>query len=139
MGRRPNLVGGGLIRSQGGWSQVMTMRKRKIRELYDERILGSGDFVERIIEEAEENFKRSLKNNLFPKGIESLIRQVCEEAGILVEEIRSGSRRAMVSAVRSKLAQELVRQRGITMAETARQLGVSTPAISFLLSQKENE
>lgn len=138
MGRRPDLVGGGLVRSQGGWSQVMTMRKRKVRELYDERILGPGDFVERVIEEAEENFKRSLKNNLSPKGIESLIRRACEDVGILVEEIRSGSRRAIVSTVRSRLARELVRRRGMTMAETARQLGVSTPAISFLLSQKED-
>lgn len=136
MGRRPDLVGGGLIRSQGGWSQVMTMRKRKIRELYDERILGSGDFVERVIEEAEKNFKRSFKNNLSSKDIEQLIRKRCGEFGILVEEIRSGSRRAKVSQVRAKLARDLVRIRGVTMAEAARQLGVSTPAISFLLSQQ---
>jgi len=48
-GRRPELVGGGLIRSQGGWSQVLSMRARRIREASDERILGSGDFVERVI------------------------------------------------------------------------------------------
>src|SRR3990172_1092776 len=48
-GRRPELVGGGLIRSQGGWSQVISMRRRRDAEKSDERILGSGDFVEKIV------------------------------------------------------------------------------------------
>ncbi len=52
-GRRPELVGGGLIRSLGGWSAVKAMRLSGDRELTDDRILGSGEFVERIIKEAE--------------------------------------------------------------------------------------
>ncbi len=44
-GRRPDLVGGGLVRSLGGWSEVKALRRSGIRELADERILGSGDFV----------------------------------------------------------------------------------------------
>jgi len=52
-GRRPELVGGGLIRSLGGWSAVKAMRRSTDRESGDERILGSGEFVERIIKEAE--------------------------------------------------------------------------------------
>ena len=44
-GRRPDLVGGGLIRSQGGWSPVKAMRRLGVREKSDERILGSGKFV----------------------------------------------------------------------------------------------
>lgn len=31
-GRRPDLVGGGLIRSQGGWSAVKAMRRLGVRE-----------------------------------------------------------------------------------------------------------
>ena len=41
-GRRPELVGGGLIRSLGGWSQVKALRRSAERELSDERILGNG-------------------------------------------------------------------------------------------------
>ena len=41
-GRRPELAGGGLIRSLGGWSQVVSLRRSKERVLGDERILGSG-------------------------------------------------------------------------------------------------
>jgi REP element-mobilizing transposase RayT len=46
-GRRPELVGGGLVRSLGGWAEVRAIRQRADRVLADERILGSGPFVER--------------------------------------------------------------------------------------------
>ena len=44
-GRRPELVGGGLIRSMGGWWAVLASRRRGEREVADQRILGDGDFV----------------------------------------------------------------------------------------------
>jgi len=50
----PELTGGGLIRSKGGWSQVLAARRSGRKEEYDERILGSGDFVNGILKEAEE-------------------------------------------------------------------------------------
>ena len=53
LGRRPELVGGGLARSAGEWFAVRSQRPRRARELSDERILGSGEFVERILREAD--------------------------------------------------------------------------------------
>ena len=44
-GHRPELVGGGLIRSMGGWSAVLAMRRSGSKEVSDQRILGDGDFV----------------------------------------------------------------------------------------------
>ncbi len=41
-GRRPELVGGGLVRSLGGWSQVLSLKRRGIKVASDERILGRG-------------------------------------------------------------------------------------------------
>ncbi len=43
--RETELSGGGLIRSQGGWSKVLSMRKQGERALSDERILGGDTFV----------------------------------------------------------------------------------------------
>jgi len=136
MGRRPDLVGGGLVRSQGGWSNVIAMRRRKVRELADERILGPGDFVAGIIEEAEKDFKRSLKNNLSVNEIETLILKACKASGVHIDELRSGGRRREVSRIRSKLAIELVQRHGVSLAETARQLGVSTSAVGNLLKRR---
>jgi hypothetical protein len=41
-GKRPELVGGGLIRSLGGWSQVLSLRRKGIKVAFDERVLGGG-------------------------------------------------------------------------------------------------
>ncbi|MBS3920899.1 MAG: transposase [Deltaproteobacteria bacterium] len=59
-GRRPELVGGGLIRSLGGWSQVLSLKRRDIKVASDERILGRDKFVQRLISEAEEKVKETL-------------------------------------------------------------------------------
>src|SRR3989338_158317 len=136
MGKRPGLVGGGLVRSQGGWSNVIAMRKRKVRELADERILGPGDFVERIIEEAEENFKRSLKNNLSVNEIETLILKTCKASGIHINELKLGGRRKEVSGIRCKLAIDLVLLHGVSLAETARHMRASTSGIGNLLKRR---
>ena len=45
-GGRPDLVGGGLIRSQGGWSQVLSMRRKGIGVASDDRSLGKKQGIE---------------------------------------------------------------------------------------------
>jgi DNA invertase Pin-like site-specific DNA recombinase len=46
-----------------------------------------------------------------------------------------GSRRWEISRVRSEVAQQLVRELGVSLAEVARLLGVSTSAISKILQR----
>ena len=60
-GRRPDFVGGGLIRSAGGWSVDKALPKSSARIKGDERILGDGDFVENVLKEAQENLERKYK------------------------------------------------------------------------------
>ena len=43
-GRRADLIGGGLVRSAGGWCALRAMRKAESRMKGDERILGQGGF-----------------------------------------------------------------------------------------------
>ena len=58
-GRRPELVGGGLIRSLGGWDVVKNIRlKGHDRLKGDERILGESDFVLEVLSDANEKFNR---------------------------------------------------------------------------------
>ncbi|MEW5746831.1 MAG: transposase [Nitrospirota bacterium] len=134
-GNRPELVGGGLIRSQGGWSQVVSMRRRKEAEQSDERILGSGDFVERIMAEAEQRQSRMFSGASALEKVDETIRAVCEEEGVRESELRNGSRRRQVSRVRKKIARELIERYGIPMATVARETGVTTSAISKLMIQ----
>ncbi len=49
VGKRPDLIGGGLVRSAGGWDALKGLRKIKAYMKGDERILGNSDFVETVL------------------------------------------------------------------------------------------
>jgi len=61
-GGRPELVGGGLIRSLGGWFEVLALRRRDVKEASDQRILGDGDFVEQVPSESQDLTKENMRN-----------------------------------------------------------------------------
>jgi REP element-mobilizing transposase RayT len=134
-GRRPELVGGGLIRTLGGWSAVKAMRRSADRELCDDRILGRGEFVERIIKEAEAQIKYQLPALADSNKIAEFITRRCQDENISVAELKGGSRRAEICRVRARIAMELVKTQGVALAEVARQLGVSTSAVSKIISR----
>jgi len=54
LGQRADLMGGGLIRSAGGWSGVKELRREKAYSKGDEHILGDGGFVEAVLAHAQE-------------------------------------------------------------------------------------
>jgi len=134
-GNRSELVGGGLLRSQGGWSEVISKRRRKGAEKSDERILGSGDFVEKIVREAEERQNRLLTGASALREVEETIRLICDEEGVKVTEVKGGSRRRQISRIRKRIAQELIERHGIPMAIVARETGVTTAAISKMMTR----
>ena len=57
-GRKPELTGGGLLRSQGGWTGVKALRNSGDYQKGDERILGDGEFVERVLAQTREEKAR---------------------------------------------------------------------------------
>ncbi len=134
-GRKPELVGGGLVRSLGGWSEVKSLRKRGAGLLSDERILGSGDFVDRVINEANSVLRRQYSFRDRKKKIDDVVIAECRNGGVAVKELQSGGRRPAVSQVRKQIAFTLFESYGIPLAEIARETGVSTSAISKTLSK----
>ena len=130
MGRSPELTGGGLIRSQGGWSQVIAMRRRGQKEEADERILGSGDFVAGVLKEAEDRHLRQLKFHRAGKTIQKIIDEECKKRQISLTELKGGSKRPRVSQTRSAIAFRSREELGLSAAEIARHLGVNTSSIT---------
>ena len=59
-GKQPDLIGGGLVRSAGGWTNVKALRKAKKYLKGAERILGDSDFVEQVLSEAGEAFEKNM-------------------------------------------------------------------------------
>ncbi|MCP4288636.1 MAG: hypothetical protein GY792_30140 [Gammaproteobacteria bacterium] len=60
MGRRPELTGGGLIRSAGGWVALKSGKEGRDQTTGDERILGEGGFVESVLRHLEKIKIRAL-------------------------------------------------------------------------------
>jgi putative transposase len=56
-GTRPNLTGGGLLRSIDVWTGLKDFRKAGIRVKGDERILRDNDFVKTVLASAKEAFE----------------------------------------------------------------------------------
>ena len=129
-GRRPELVGGGLVRSRGGWSEVIALRRQGQPEIADARILGGDDFVASLLQEAEERIRRQLTVRYNGPEISALIDRACQQAGVSAQELQGGSRRGQLPRVRADLAHQLVEDLGLPLAEVARQLGVTSSAIA---------
>lgn len=129
-GWRPDLGGGGLIRSAGGWSQVVALRRRGEQRLADERILGGGEFVEQLLAEATDRTRHALGVSRQAPDLRRLARDVARRTGVTEAELRSGSRRRVVSRARQRFCRVAVTEAGVPGAEVARFLGVTTSAVN---------
>ncbi|MCP4627118.1 MAG: transposase [bacterium] len=134
-GRRPDLVGGGLLRSHGGWAALKAMRTAGIWVMGDERILGSSDFVESVLKEANEQFEK--KTLAMAKGLdlEKLIFSVADLLEIAPILINSSSRQRGVAQARAIICCLAVDRMKISGAEVARELDLSPSAVSKLASR----
>lgn len=130
MGRKPELVGGGLVRSLGGWSEVLALRQRGERSACDQRILGDGEFVSQIVAQMEERLRQNLRLSEPKPDIGRVCRHVCDAYEVSAGELCSGSRRRQVVVARGALAWIAVRELGYSGADVARYLGVSTSCVT---------
>jgi REP element-mobilizing transposase RayT len=137
MGRKPELTGGGLVRSLGGWSQVQSAQRKGQKTEYDERILGNGDFVTAIFKEAAEKQVRQFKIRRTGLTIADIIEKECKTARISEDELKNGGKRMIVRNVREKIARRGVEELGLTSAEIARNLGVCTSTVTRALTRTE--
>jgi len=139
IGHSKELTGGGLIRSQGGWSKVLSMRRMGEQEKSDERILGSGEFIHKIIKESEEREIRQLKLRWSGKTIGDIIKDECRKRQVSQLELQGGSRRRRVSRTRAQIAYRCIEELGLTTAEIARNLGVNTSSITRAIARVEKQ
>ena len=134
-GRRVDLIGGGLIRSQGGWAAVRELRRTKAYQKGDERILGNGDFVEEVLRKSEENLER--KSQLKAQGInfDKVVERVAGLLEISAAEALAGGKKKQTVAARSLLCFWASCELGLSQVWLARRLGISQPAVSLAVDR----
>jgi hypothetical protein len=138
-GRRPELVGGGLVRSLGGWAEVQAVRRLRRPVLADPRILGSGPFVEQVIQRGDERIRAIHRREDRQRLARIAIAEECRKSGVNLEELQQGSRRYPFPRLRGKLAGRAIEEWGLSLADAARQLGVSTSAVAKIVRRRSRK
>ncbi|MFO7646111.1 MAG: transposase, partial [Desulfosarcina sp.] len=129
-GRKPDLVGGGLVRSAGGWSAVKAVRKEFERIKGDERILGDGQFVEAVLKAAQEHLERKYRLEADGCDFTWLVKRVAKQYGLEPQQILAAGKYPKTVKARSLLCYWATRELGMTTIELSKKLRLSQPTIS---------
>jgi REP element-mobilizing transposase RayT len=139
MGRRPELTGGGLVRSAGGWGELKSMRRMRGHMKGDERILGDPDYVESVLHAAQEHLEE--KYRIRAKGYEfrDVLNRVSVIFDIPVERVLDPCRSPHCVLARSVAAFWAVRKLGMRGTDVGRQLGLTQSAVSRAVRRGEQQ
>jgi len=133
-GRREDLQGGGLIRSSGGDKAGVLGQKKKERENGDARILGSGNFVTKVLEKANEvNQKRMDKCSL-----QVLCQKIISAFSIKEEELRSSIKKRGVTEAKASFSYFAIKAMGYSGREVGQFLNIRSYS-AIRISEKGKE
>ena len=130
-GKRHDLTGGGLLRSAGGWKGVTALREDTVYQRNDERIVGNGDFVSRVLASAEEDMERCYALRARGIDLDSVVVRVSEALKIKTEDVWAKGKYQRIVDARSLLCYWAVRELGIPMSNLSIKLGISIPSVSM--------
>jgi putative transposase len=129
-GARPDLMGGGLIRSQGGIRAVLSNRRSGDREAYDSRILGSGDFVNDVLKLAEKQTELEYELKREGVGITDIAKKIAIEEGVEETDLYGRGRTRGISRAKARLIHIGVEYLGRSNREMALLTRMSDPSAS---------
>ncbi|MGH7802958.1 MAG: transposase, partial [Candidatus Binatia bacterium] len=122
VGRRPDLVGGGLVRSAGGWNAVRELRRGRESFAHDERVLGTSGFVENVARETKAVCPIDRRRRI---PLSAVIGLVCRALRTEPASLGAGRRPRTVSRAREGIAFLWIAHFGGSGHELAAALGIS--------------
>jgi putative transposase len=128
-GKRSDLIGGGLVRSVGGWSALKSVRQENKYQKGDERILGDGDFVEQTLKAANEAMERKYMLQAQGIDLDKIANRVANLLEIDTAEVWATGRYRHIVQARSLFCYWAVRELGTSMTFLSKKLNISIPAV----------
>ncbi len=129
-GRCPELTGGGVVRSSGGWRAVKDAHRAGIRLTGDERILGNSEFVQKTLDAANEAYDQKRGLQSIGTDLSGLITTVCAHFEIEDKQLCSASKQPHVARARALVSRIATREMSISGSAVARRLNVHRSAVS---------
>jgi putative transposase len=130
LGQRPELVGGGLIRSLGGWSAVNSLRRCREHVKSNERILGDSEFVQTVLSEQNEQLEARYRLKSQGYDFRYALARVAKLCGLETEQIlKTGKQPAGVYA-RSLLCHWAIGGLGMTAVAVSKLLVISQSVVT---------
>jgi putative transposase len=125
-GRRPDLV--------GGWGVLKGFRDIGVRIKGDKRILGSSDFVERVLEKADEQLEEKYRLQVSAVSLQALIDKVAQCFKIDAENFKSAGKERRVTNARRVLCYIAIRKLGYKCRDVSKTVGISAATVSKAVS-----
>ena len=127
--RRADLEGGGLRRGASGWERLAQVTRGRERWAFDERVLGSSEFVQRVLQRC------ATARQVRPRrDADAVLQELCRLAAarcqVSPEDIASRTLRRRVLEARALVSWVAVHHYGLTLSAVARHLNVSIKSIS---------
>lgn len=131
-GQKPELTGGGLIRSLGGWHVLQSMRELNVPHKLksDERILGDSEFVESVLDSASEKMAQKYRLKANGYRFETIVDRVGAIFDIPYRDLLAPGKQPHLVKARSVLMFWAVEVLGMSATEVGLKLGVSQSAAS---------
>ena len=138
LGRRPELVGGGLIRGLGGWAEVKKMRLKGMDRIKgDERIPGDSDFALSMLSSAKERFERSCRLKRLGYDLDRVAEKVAVIYEIDPDEIFQKGRRKTRADARGLFCYWCSSGLGMSLTELARKLEMTVSGAGYAAGRGE--
>ncbi|HEC26528.1 MAG TPA: hypothetical protein ENI67_03880, partial [Gammaproteobacteria bacterium] len=125
-----NMSGGGLIRSYGGWQEIIKKRKNHEARIGDERILGDSDLVQQVIESDEINLEEALLLKRNGWDINKLAETVCHYFDIEPTQLPMKGRNNSISHAKALICYWGNIRLGISSTELEARLHISQSSVS---------
>jgi REP element-mobilizing transposase RayT len=136
-GRQPQLVGGGLLRSSGGWGVLRELGQAQVHFKGDERILGDSDFVGEVLAKHQEQLERRYWLQSQGYNMDRVVKRVAEVFNIEPIEICKPGNQPLRVRARSLVCFWAVRELRVSGTNVGKFLKMTQSAVSRAVRRGE--
>ena len=133
-GRRPDLTGGGLLRSHGGWAEIT--RSSELRK-GDVRVLGDTQFVLSVLSRTQQKLDHHYQLKTMGVDFAFVEEKVLELCGLSRDDLYSGGRQKGRAAAKGLLCFWAVRELGMSQTQLSARLRMSQPGVASAVARGE--